>query len=116
MVALRQDSRGNFSARKRLPDDVREEHGRLYGQRFEAKFFAAASKGAAEAERLFHEWQAEVAKRIAGIRAAQRGEGIDLTPKDALGLAGDWYNWFVARYENDPGRPERWGNGVVGAG
>jgi integrase len=25
-----------------------------------------------------------------------------------VGLAGEWYNWFVARYENDPGRPERW--------
>jgi hypothetical protein len=54
------------------------------------------------------EWEAEVASRIAAIRGAQRGEGIDLTRKDAVGFAGEWYNWFVARYETDPGRPERW--------
>jgi hypothetical protein len=27
MVSLRQDSNGNFIARKRLPEDVREEYG-----------------------------------------------------------------------------------------
>jgi hypothetical protein len=108
MVTLRQDSRGNFSARKRLPDNVREEYGRLYGARFEAKFFAPASIGTYNAKQKFREWEAEVASRIAAIRAAQRGEGIDLTRKDAVGLAGEWYSWFVARYENDPGKPERW--------
>ena len=51
MVSLRQDGRGNFSARKRLPDDVREEYSRRYGQRFEVKFYAAANTGAAEAKR-----------------------------------------------------------------
>jgi hypothetical protein len=50
MVSLRQDTKGNFSARKRLPNDVRDEYGRRHGQRFEAKFFAAASTGAAEAK------------------------------------------------------------------
>jgi hypothetical protein len=108
MVTLRRDSNGNFSARKRLPDEVRDGYGQRCGQRVEVKFFAHASKGTAEAKRLFHEWEAEVAQRIAGIRAAQRGEGIDLSRKDALGLAGEWYNWFVARYENDPGKPQRW--------
>jgi hypothetical protein len=36
MVTLKKDSNGNFSARKRLPEDVREEYGRQFGQRFEA--------------------------------------------------------------------------------
>jgi integrase len=108
MVSLRRDDNGNFSARKRLPNDVREEYGRRYGQRFEAKFFVAADRGQAEAKRLFAEWEAEVANRVAAIRAAQRGEGIDLSRKDALGLAGEWYNWFISRHEDDPGKPERW--------
>jgi hypothetical protein len=56
MVSLRQDTRGNFSARKRLPDDVREEYGRRYGQRLEVKFFVAASEGAAGARQLFRDW------------------------------------------------------------
>jgi hypothetical protein len=42
MVSLRQDSNGNFIARKRLPEDVREEYGRRYGARHEAKFSASA--------------------------------------------------------------------------
>ena len=114
MVMLRQDSKGNFSARKRLPDNMREEYGRLYGARFEAKFFAPASIGTYNAKQKFREWEAEVASRIAAIRAAQRGEGTDLTHKDAVGLAGEWYNWFVARYENDPGKTRAVGNRVVG--
>ena len=108
MVKLRQDGKGNYSARKRLPDDVREEYGRLYGPRLEAKFSAPASDGPQGAKQLFNDWLAEVEKRIAAIRAEQRGDGIDLTRKDALALAGEWYSWFVARQEADLGKPERW--------
>ena len=60
MVTLRQDERGNFGARKRLPKDVQEEYGRRYGHRLEAKFFSPASKGAAEAKQRFREWENEV--------------------------------------------------------
>jgi hypothetical protein len=98
MVSLRQDTKGNFSARKRLPDDVRGECGRRHGQRFEAKFFAAASTGAAEAKRLFREWENEVDAHIEAIRAERTGEGIALTPQQARALAGEWYDWFVARH------------------
>jgi hypothetical protein len=59
MVSLRQDANGNFRARKRLPDDVREEYGHLYGQHLEVKFFVPAIKGAAEAKRLLRDWEAE---------------------------------------------------------
>ena len=43
MATLTRDDKGNYKARKRLPDDVREEYGRLYGARYEAKFFTPAS-------------------------------------------------------------------------
>jgi integrase len=98
MVSLRQDAKGNFSARKRLPDDVREEYGRRHGQRLEAKFFAAARKGAAEAKRLFREWESEVDAHIEAIRAERTGEGVSLTPQQARALAGEWYEWFVGRH------------------
>jgi hypothetical protein len=75
MVGLQQDERGNCIARKHLPNDVREECGRLYGQSHEAKFFAAAS----DAERRFHLWLAEVEAQIANILAQRRREGIALT-------------------------------------
>jgi integrase len=105
MVSLRQDSNGNYSARKRLPDDVRKEYGRLYGARFEAKFSAPAGLGKQIAQQKFHQWATEVEQRIEAIRKAQRGEGIDLDRKNAAALAGQWYEWFVARYEGDPGDP-----------
>jgi integrase len=98
MVTLRQDTKGNFCARKRLPEDVREEYGERYGQRFEAKFFAAASKGAAEARRLFRDWETEVDARTETIRAQRTGQGLSLTPRQARALAGEWYEWFVARH------------------
>ena len=71
MVTLRQDTKGNFSARKRLPEDVREEYGRRHGQRLEAKFFTAASKGAAKAKRELRDWETEVAGRIAATHASK---------------------------------------------
>jgi hypothetical protein len=53
MVSLRQDDRGNYSARMRIPDDLREEYRRLYGARYEAKFSAPFTVGLQEAQRLF---------------------------------------------------------------
>jgi hypothetical protein len=32
------------------------------------------------------------------IRAERKGEGISLTRQQARALAGEWYNWFIARY------------------
>jgi hypothetical protein len=70
MVRLRQDSRGNFIARKRLPDALREEYGQLYGARVEAKFFARASLGKQIAQQRFHQWATEVEQRSASLRWA----------------------------------------------
>jgi integrase len=98
MVKVRQDNKGNYSARKRLPADVREEYGRRNGQRFEAKFFAPASVGERAARQMFRDWETEVAGRIAAIRAERTGEGVTLTPQQARALAGEWYAWFIARH------------------
>ncbi|MGB7277183.1 MAG: hypothetical protein WBD15_05485, partial [Pseudolabrys sp.] len=100
MVRLRQDTRGNYVARKRLPDDVREEYGTLFGQSFEAKFYAPASTKRREAELLFHEWLADVDARIANILAQRRGEGTALTRQQARALAGEWYDWFLSRHSS----------------
>ena len=98
MVSLGRDTRGNYKARKRIPDDVREEYGRLYGPSFEAKFYAAASTNRHEAERQFDEWKAETNARIAAIRAQRKGEGVPLTRQQARALAGEWYDWFLERH------------------
>jgi hypothetical protein len=98
MVKLQQDRQGNYFARKRLPDDVRDEYGRRYGARYEAKFSARASVGANAAKQKFREWDAEVTARIDAIRAERKGEGITLTRQQARALAGQWYQWFIARH------------------
>ena len=98
MAGLKQDSKGNYRARKRLPDDVREEYGRLYGARYEAKFFAPKTLTRQDATRRYGEWLADVEGRIAAIRAQRKGEGIVLTAQQTRALAGEWYDWFIARY------------------
>jgi hypothetical protein len=80
MASLRQDSRGNYVSRKKLPNDIRDEYGRLFGQRHEAKFFRPASTDKREAQRQFSAWSAEVDGNIIAIRAARDGTGLSLTP------------------------------------
>jgi hypothetical protein len=98
MAGLTQDSKGNYRVRKRLPDDVRKEYGRLYGPRYEAKFFAPKTLTRHEATRRYGEWIADVEGRISLIRAQRNGEGISLTRQQVRGLAGEWYDWFIGRY------------------
>ena len=98
MVRLSQDERGNYRARKRLPNDVREEYKRRFGKRREEKFYAAAKLGENKAKELFRNWESDVAAKIAAIRAERDGEGIALSRQQARALAGEWYHWFIARH------------------
>ena len=82
---------------------MREEYGRLYGPSVEVKFHAPASTKRPEAERQFHEWKAETDARIAAIRAQRTGDGIPLTRQQARALAGEWYEWFLARHSRSDG-------------
>jgi hypothetical protein len=97
MVSLGQDDKGNYKAKKRLPDDIREDYGRLYGQRLVAKFHRPASTKPNVARQEFNEWLAEVESRIDSIRAQRDGSGRKLTRIEARKLAGDWYEWFIER-------------------
>jgi integrase len=85
---------------------VREAYGKLYGRRHEDLFYAPPGTTEAEAKRLYGEWLADVEGRIAGIRAERKGEGISLTHRQARALAGEWYEWFVARHPDSEG--ETW--------
>jgi len=99
MVSLKRSKAGFWTARKGLPADVRDEHQRLYGQGHEVLFRAPLASSHAEAKALCSEWLAEVENRIASIRKRAKGEGISLTHKEALGLAGEWYRWFIAKHQ-----------------
>src|SRR5215813_13168234 len=93
-------------SRKVILKDVCAEYQRLYGQRWEAKLTLPA--GMRPAKVRIAEFMAETETRIAAIRAAQRGEGQSLTQRQALALAGEWYVWYVARHEENPGTPKYW--------
>jgi integrase len=109
MVALtRCKKTGAYIARKGIPADVRDAHGKLYGSRHETKFYARSNVSPAEVKRHFCEWQASVSGRIENLRREARGEGRSLTHREAHALVGEWYSWFVALHEAEPGSAEKW--------
>jgi integrase len=81
-----------------LPDDVREEYGRLYGARHEAKFSAPNDLTKQEAIGRYGEWLAEIEARISSIRAQRNNQGMSSTRLQTRALAGDWYHWFIKRH------------------
>ena len=108
MSTLRRSKSGSYAARKGIPKDVRGEYQRLYGPGWEAKLSLPAKTPVQQAKAQHQDWSAEVETRIAAIRAAAKGEGQPLTQRQAHALAGEWYKWFVARHEENPGTPEHW--------
>jgi hypothetical protein len=91
-----------------IPADIRADYKRLYGVAWEERWRAEPGTSAAERKRRYGEWNAEITRRIEVLRAAKRGDGINLDFKEAVALAGAWYDWFVARHEDNPGDPEGW--------
>jgi hypothetical protein len=92
---VRKKSNGAYSARKVIPRDVRADYRALYSKSTEELFRAPASESPTCAKALCAEWLATVETRISSIRAKQRGEGRDLTQREARALAGECHHWFV---------------------
>jgi hypothetical protein len=103
------NKRGGFTARKRIPEDVRTDYERLYGVvGWEARLKIDPGTPVVLARAKHREWLSEIEGRIANVRAAKKGEGRLLTPKDARALAGEWYHWFTERHIQDAQRPSHW--------
>ena len=108
MVTPRYSKSRSVTVRKGIPKDVRPEYKRLYGAEWEAKLTLPASLRPHEIKVRSSEFIADVETKIETIRAAKRGEGQALTPRQALALAGEWYVWFIARHEETPRTVEHW--------
>lgn len=109
MTSLKRDpQRGDWTARKGIPKDVREGYARLTGGRWEALFRRPGHLSPTEAKRQFAEWLAEVEGRIERLRSEVSGGGVKLSTAQARALAGEWYLWFLAQHEQEPGDPEVW--------
>jgi integrase len=88
---------GAFKARKAIPADVRDDYAALHGKRWEELFHAPPDCPPQRAKVLRAEWEAEIEARVATLRAKKRGEGHDLTPRQAYpvnflrrGACGDY--------------------------
>jgi hypothetical protein len=99
---------GGFTARKRIPQDIQDEYERLYGVRWEERLSIAPGTPVVLVRAKHREWLTEIESRIANIRAAKKGEGRLLTPKDARALAGAWYHWFTERHLQRGEPPAHW--------
>ena len=102
-------NKGGFIARKVIPFDVRDEYAKLYGQRTEERLNTGPLP-VSLARAKHREWSSEIEARIANIRAARKGEGRTLTPKEARSLAGEWYHWFTARMAIHNWPADVWGD------
>jgi hypothetical protein len=105
MSSLIRTKTGAFKGRICVPKDVKNDYQALYGVRSEELFHAAADCPPSRAKVLHSEWEARIKTQIEALRAKQRGEGHDLTQKQARALAGEWYRWFVDQHEENPGEP-----------
>ncbi len=108
MAGLTRTKSGAYTARKSIPKDIRGEYQALYGKAWEELFSLPSGQSAQRAKVLFSEWQGEIDSRIAALRAKQRGEGHDLTQREAHELVGEWYRWFVSRHEDSSDEQHRW--------
>ena len=103
MVGLKRTKTGRWAARKEIPQDIRT----VYGKREEKKTWPAdLSAGQAKAE--LAAWLIPIEERIALLRASAEQAPVSLSQRQSRALAGEWYKAQVARYEENPGRPEDW--------
>jgi hypothetical protein len=72
MPLPKKDRNGNHRVRKRTPDDLREQFGRLYGQRYEVKLFIPARTPAQKAQQQHADWLGDFTGRLSDTRAASR--------------------------------------------
>lgn len=91
MPPPKRDSKsGRWRFRKAVPLDLREKVGKLEIVRWLGTDAKVARE---ENARLHVEWE----KRFTDLRQGV----LTLSPRDAAVLAGRWYRWFTARWENE---------------
>lgn len=108
MTTLRRGKNGDWLSRKAIPADVREAYSAAHSISHEERFRKPGTMPLERAKQEMREWDAEVSGRITAFRASARGEALGLTHKETHRLAGEWYTWFVAVFEDEPGEPVGW--------
>lgn len=108
MTSIRRAPNGDWFARKVIPEDVREAYSKAFGAGREERFRRPADTTETKAKAEFRDWDATICSRIDALRAATTGTAIGLTHRQIYALTADWYGWFVAQHEEEPGTAEAW--------
>lgn len=108
MTSLTRAKNGDWFARKGIPQAIRESYKAAHGVSQEERFRRPASMPMGQAKQELRDWDAEVTSRIERLKAQQTGGGVALTFREARGLAGQWYAWFIEQYEDEPGLAGGW--------
>lgn len=103
MTTLKRAKNGDWLSRKAIPTDIRT----AYSVSHEERFRRPATMPLDRAKQEMREWDADVSSRISALRASAKGEAISLTQRETHSLAGEWYSWFVASFEDEPGEAGR---------
>jgi hypothetical protein len=99
---------GAFKARKAIPADIKDAYAKLYGKRAEELFRAPPDVAPQRAKALRAAWEEEIETRFKTLRDQRRGHGHDLTQRQGVALAGEWYRWFTGQHEDNPGSASDW--------
>lgn len=108
MTTLNRAKNGDWFGRKAIPADVRDAYKVAYGVSREERFRRASTISQGQAKAEFRDWDATVSSRIEALRASATGSSVSLTQRQISALSGEWYQWFVSQYEENPGLPEDW--------
>ena len=97
---------GVYWFRRRVPDALRSVVGKTIVQK------TLDTKDPAEAKRRFLPVAAAIDREWTRLAAAEEitpaRERDRLTPKQVLGIAGEFYRWMVSKHDGDPGKAEKW--------
>jgi hypothetical protein len=108
MPKLRRRTRDTYTARVKIPPDLRDVHEHLFGQRWAIKTTWPKSLSPSEALAACASWGASIQDRFDALRAAKSGQLRTLSHIEVHSLVGAWYQDYVAKYEANPGDPEAW--------
>jgi integrase len=108
MPRLKQRKGGSYTARIKIPPDLRDAYAKRFGKRWSLKASWPKALSAAEANVKFAEWVKATNARFDALRAATAGRLRTLEHREVHGLVGRWYTDFVSAYESNPGDPLAW--------
>lgn len=108
MTTLKRAPNGDWFARKGIPKDVRAAYKAAFGVSQEERFRRPGSMSMGRAKQELRDWDATITSRIESLRVKANGEGQSLTFRQAVALVGEWYGWFIRKYEEDPLPAEHW--------